>query len=132
MAQPDDTELVRRAYDAWNWYGIDALRPFLSADVRLQDAPELPDAGDWEGVDAVIGRLDAVAEAVGGGWVEIRDIRPSGDVILVHLVWRIDDAGEGALLDDVFHLVGVSDGALSSMQIFLTESAAVEASSGSS
>jgi len=52
--------------------------------------------------------------------------------ILVHLVWRLDDAGEGAPLGDVFHLVGVSDAKLSSMRIFLRESAAVEAGSGSS
>ena len=111
-------ELVRRAYDEWNWYGTDALSRFLSDSVRLEDAPEMPDADTWQGRDAVIERLDAVAEAVGGGWVAIKAVEPLGDEVLVQMEWRLDDAGEGASVGDVFHLVGLKGGELASIRVF--------------
>lgn len=111
-------ELVARAYDEWNWYGTDALARFLGDSVQLEDAPELPDAGTWQGRDAVIARLDAVAATVGGGWVEMKAVEPLEDQVLVHMEWRLDDAREGVSVGDVFHLVAVEGGKLASIRVF--------------
>ena len=129
--ETDPRELVRRASDEWNWYGTDALSRFLSDSVRLEDAPELPDADVWQGRDAVIERLDAVAEAVGGGWVAIKAIEPLGDGILVQMEWRLDDAGEGASVGDVFHLVGVEGDKLASIRVFQSRREAERAAQAS-
>ena len=118
METSRDLELVRTAYDEWNWYGGDAFGRFLSDSVRLEDAKELPDAGEWQGREAVIGRLNAVAEAVGGGWVEIMAVESLEDEVLVHMLWRLDDAGEGVAVGDVVHLVAVEGGKLASIRVF--------------
>ena len=60
LTSPEGADLVRRAYDAWNWYGVDHLAPFLADDVSVEDAPELPDAGIWNGSEAVLRRLEEV------------------------------------------------------------------------
>jgi hypothetical protein len=116
--ETDPITTVRNAYDEWNWYGSEAFARFLSDSVRLEDAPELPDAGVWQGRDAVIDRLDAVAEAVGGGWVAIRAVEKLGDRVLVQMEWRLDDSGAGVSVGEVFHLVGLEGGKLASIRVF--------------
>jgi hypothetical protein len=116
--ETDSTTTVRNAYDEWNWYGSEAFARFLSDSVRLEDAPELPDAGVWQGRDAVIERLDAVAEAVGGGWVAIRAVEELADHVLVRMEWRLDDSGAGVSVGEVFHLVGLEGGKLTSIRVF--------------
>jgi hypothetical protein len=114
----DSRELVRRAYEEWNWYGTEAFSRFLSDDVTLEDAPALPDAGTWRGREAVIARLDAVAETIGGGWVEIRSIEPLEGRLLVEMEWRLDDKREGVPVGEVFHLIGLDQGKLASIRVF--------------
>jgi SnoaL-like domain len=131
MESSSGTDLVRRAYDEWNWYGSEAFGRFLSESVTLDDAPELPDAGRWQGREAVLERLDAVAEAVGGGWVEIRAVEQLGDEVLVDMLWRLDDAGEGVPVGEVFHLVALEGGKLASIRVFRSREEAQSAAGGS-
>lgn len=130
METSRDLELVRTAYDEWNWYGSEAFGGFLSESVRLEDAAEIPDAGVWQGREAVIGRLNDVAEAVGGGWVEIRAVESLGDEVLVHMLWRLDDAGEGVPVGDVVHLVALEGGKLASIRVFRSREEAQRAAGG--
>ena len=125
--ETDWISTVRNAYDEWNWYGSGAFARFLSDSVRLEDAPELPDAGVWEGRDAVIERLDAVAATVGGGWVAIKAIEELGDKVLVHMEWRLDDSGTGVPVGEVFHLVGLEGGKLASIRVYRSRQDAEEA-----
>ena len=106
MAAENREQLVRHAYEAWNASGPDALMPFVTDDVELEDAPELPDAGTWRGRDAVLKRLQEVAEAVGGHSGELESFEPRGEVVLVRMCWRRDSDAEGeASLGRVFHVV---------------------------
>ena len=117
---PDpNVEIVRRAYDAWNWYGVEALASYVTDDVVLEDAPEVPDAATWRGREAVLGRLADVAEAVGGGWVELRDIATTGEGVLVQMTWKLDDSRTGTELSEVFHLVELADGRIARIRVFL-------------
>ena len=122
--ETDPITTVRTAYDEWNWYGSEAFARFLSDSVRLEDAPELPDAGVWQGREAVIERLDAVAATVGGGWVEIKAIDELGDQVLVQMEWRLDDSRAGVSVGEVFHLVALEGGKLASIRVFRTRSEA--------
>jgi ketosteroid isomerase-like protein len=112
------TELVRHAYDAWNWYGVDHLRQYLTDDVVLEDAPETPDAHVTRGLDAALERLAEVGEATGGGWVEIHAIEPCGDGFLVTMTWKLDSAAGGATLGEVFHLVDVRGERIGRIRVF--------------
>jgi hypothetical protein len=123
----DPVAVTRLAYDEWNWYGSEAFGRFLKESVSLEDAPELPDAGTWRGREAVLKRLDAVAETVGGGWVEIRAVERLGDRVLVDMEWRLDDEGEGVSVGKVVHLVDVEGGKLASIRVFRTREEAERA-----
>ncbi|MGH2980182.1 MAG: nuclear transport factor 2 family protein [Solirubrobacterales bacterium] len=120
----DSVELVRLSYEAWNEHGPAVIRPMLAEDVELYDAPDLPDAQVWRGPDAVVNRLEAVTAAVGGGSVEFEGFAPRGDAVLVRMCWQLD-SGQGDLrLGQIFHLVGVSEGMISRIRVFLTEAEA--------
>jgi hypothetical protein len=58
----------------------------------------MPDAATWRGRDAVLGRLEEVAAAVGGGSVEFDSLRAIGDEVLVAMRWKLEDeSGDAAL-----------------------------------
>jgi ketosteroid isomerase-like protein len=120
----DTVGLVRRAYEAWNEYGPEAMDSMLAEDVELHDAPQLPDAEVWRGREAVLARLKAVAEAMGGGTVGFEDIRASGEDVLVAMLWHLDRAAAEVELGEVFHLVHVEEGRIDRIRVFLTESEA--------
>ncbi len=120
-------DLVRRAYEAWNSRGLEALDPFAADAIELEDPPQMPDGATWRRRDAVFARLEDVAEAVGGSWVELREVRPVGDEVLVSMTWQRDDASGSPVLGDVFHVVRVRDGEIVRMRVFLSEADALDA-----
>ena len=122
----DRVELVRAAYEGWNAEGLGALAPVLSEASELHDAPEMPDASVSRGREAVLARLDEVAQAVGGGSVEFLSIRPAGDAVLVAMRWIVPREGRATELGSVVHLVEVRDGAIASIRVFLDERQATE------
>jgi ketosteroid isomerase-like protein len=125
VAADDPEQLVRRAYEAWNAGGPDALAPFVTDDVELVDAPELPDSSRWRGRDAVLARVAEVADAVGGHGGDLEDFRVVGDDVLVTMCWRRDSDAHGeATLGEVFHVVTVEGGLIARIAVFLDEAAA--------
>jgi ketosteroid isomerase-like protein len=123
----DSVRLVRLAYETWNERGPAAIAPMLAKDVELHDAPQLPDAQVWRGREPVVGRLRAVAEAVGGGSVEFQDIRSTGQEVLVVMLWQFDRPSDDVQLGQVFHLVQVRAGKIVRIRVFLTEAEALGA-----
>jgi hypothetical protein len=126
-AEHDSEHLVRRFYDAWNRDGPEALTQFATAEVTLRDAPELPDAGLWRGRDVVIRRLDEVAAHVGGGWVDVRDVRSFNNKVLVRMEWMLAEADRGASVGDVFHVVNLDRGKITAIDVFLSDAEALAA-----
>jgi ketosteroid isomerase-like protein len=125
VAADEREQLVRRAYEAWNAEGPGALMPFVTDDVELMDAPELPDAGSWTGRDAVLRRLTEVADAVGGHSGDLERFEAHHDVVLVTMTWRRDSDPEGETsLGRVFHLVRVEVGKIARIIVFLDQAAA--------
>ncbi len=122
--------LVRRIYEAWNSVGLDALAPWLSETAELQDAPQMPDAVSVHGRDAVVARLREVAEAMGGGSVELRELSAFGDEVLVPMIWRSGDEASSAEFGEVFHVVRLSGERIVSMRVFVDEDAARAAAGG--
>ena len=125
MASDGPEQLVRRAYEAWNMSGPGALIPFVTDDVELVDAPELPDAGSWTGRDAVLTRLTEVADAVGGHSGDLESFDPRGDLVMVTMTWRRDTDPQGeASLGPVYHVVRTEGGKIARVTVFLDEAAA--------
>jgi ketosteroid isomerase-like protein len=114
-------------YESWNTEGVSALEPWLTDDVELHDAPEMPDARTWHGVASVLARLDEVAATVGGGWAELREFADFGDRVLVHMVWREEEGLDAPVLAEVTHVVTVEGDRIAAMQVFLDRDAAAAA-----
>ena len=123
----DHVALVRRAYEAWNREGPAAIASMLADDVELHDAPQVPDADVWRGRRAAIDRLQAVADAVGGGYVEFRGFVPRDGPVLVRMRWELGTETEHAELGEVFHLVDVAGEHITRIRVFLTEAEALRA-----
>jgi ketosteroid isomerase-like protein len=122
-------ELVRRVYEAWNSAGASVIESSLSEGVELVDAPEMPDARTWRGRAAVIGRLEDVSSAVGGGWADLREFRDYGDKVLVNMVWQEDQTKGSPAFAEISHVVKVEAGRITSMRVFLDQTAAEAAAS---
>ena len=123
----NSVELVRRAYETWNEEGLEAFAPFTAEALELVDAPQLPDAGIWRGRAAVIARLAEVAATVGGSWVDIREVRPAGDEVIVSMMWREDDSPDSGELGDVFHVVRVAGDRIDRVRVFVDAGSALAA-----
>jgi ketosteroid isomerase-like protein len=117
----DNVAHVRQAYETWNREGPAAIASLLAGDAEVHDAPELPDAQVWKGREAVIGRLQAVADAVGGGHVEFEGFEPRGEAVLVTMLWELGTGTRPAELGRVLHLVDVADGEITRIRVFLTK-----------
>jgi hypothetical protein len=118
--------LIEEAYAVWNANGPRAFVEFTTEDVALHDAPELPDAQEWIGRQAIVARLEDVVAAVGGRWADIEAIRPVGDEVLVSLTWRLDRDSRTPLAS-VYHLVRIEGDRIARVRVFLNEEAALEA-----
>ena len=126
----DRVALVRRFYEAWNQYGPQVLARQEPPTSSSRTPPRCPTRLVRRGRDAVRERLEEVASTVGGGWVEVRELREFDDTVLVRMEWKLGDRVRGAPVGDVFHLVGVTDGEIVSIRVFLRESDAIEAAEG--
>ena len=127
MGAADAAQLVEEAYRTWNERGPRAFaEEFTTGDVRVEDPPELPDAGTWVGQDAIVERFEDVVAATGGRWADVDEIRPVGDEVLVSLTWRLERGGT-ASLGCVYHLVLVRDDGIAGIRVFLAKDAALRA-----
>ena len=121
-------DLVRRAYDAWNWYGVERFGQYLADDVILEDAPDLPDAHVTRGAGEVVARLDEIAGSVGGGWVDIRTVEEIADSVLVAMTWNVDRDGAASVsVGEVSHLVDLSLERITRIRVFLDRESAARA-----
>jgi ketosteroid isomerase-like protein len=125
----DDEALVRRAYELWNSEGPRVLESFGADSVELVDPPQMPDSRAYRGYAAVLARLEEVAEAVGGRYAHIDEVRAVGDEVLVALTWRVDATPGSSILGEVFHLVRVERGKIALMRVFLSRDEALAAAS---
>jgi ketosteroid isomerase-like protein len=124
---PDDETLVRRAYELWNTQGPGVLETFGADDIELVDPPQMPDSRVYRGRAEVLARLEEVAEAVGGRYAYIDEVRRVEDEVLVALTWRVDASPESAVIGEVFHVVRVENGRIASMRVFLSRDEALSA-----
>ena len=76
-----DADRLRRAYEVWNESGAAAvIEGYYAEDAVYREGPEWPDAGVFQGRDAILARMKSLVELAGP--LEVR-------------LDRLVDAGEG-------------------------------------
>jgi uncharacterized protein len=74
MAHPNE-ELVRRAFDAFAKGDVDTMRELTDQDAVWHTPGRGPLAGDYRGIDEILGFFARVAELTGGTFrVELHDV----------------------------------------------------------
>jgi ketosteroid isomerase-like protein len=126
---PGASQLVEEAYRTWNASGPRAFVEFTTENVELHDAPDLPDAQEWVGRDAVVARLEDVVASTGGGWADIDDTQAAAHEVLVSLTWRFERESMTPLAS-VYHVVRVEGHRIARIRVFLDEEAAIRAADG--
>ena len=109
MAHPNEV-LVRESFAAFERGDVDALRSkFFAEDVRYHVPGRKPPAGDYEGVDQVLGFFGQVVELSGGTFrFELHDVLANDEHAVALYTARAERAGkhleENIVL--VFHIRG--------------------------
>jgi uncharacterized protein len=95
----ENVEIVKRAIDAFNRAGLGELEgAFTSydADIRFEEDPKLPEAGTYEGVEAVRSYFVRFLESFEDYRFEIEQVLDAGDKVLVFNCQRGRGKGSGA------------------------------------
>ena len=124
----ENVEIVRAYYSAWNAGGLDAARGFWSHDFEWQDAPEMPDAGSYKGVESAAAHFQDLNEVLGTMKVEVHRLLPVGDEVFVSLRVHLDAPRGGLPIDGVIHeTIRIEEGKIVRIRLFLDEHEALEA-----
>jgi hypothetical protein len=105
-------ELARRTYDLWNAAGVDAVVERLWAPhVVFHDAPEVPDADVFRGVEAVGSRIRAIMESLGPMRQRVRSLEERDDYTLAALELTFKGASSGVqATTPLFQIIRWEDG----------------------
>ena len=92
-----DAERIRRAYDAWNEAGPEAVTErFWAEDVVYREGPGWPDAGVYRGREAALARMRSLVELLGPIEVRLDELIELDDGRFVACTSMV---GEGAAAD---------------------------------
>jgi ketosteroid isomerase-like protein len=125
-----DADVIRRAFAAWNEGGPEAVVDgFWAPDAVYREMPGWPDAGVFEGRDAVVRRLQHLVELLGPIEVRLDDLVEADDGRLVACV-RIPaetPAGEGPYTQSFAVVHRVRDGRIVEADYYLERDQALRA-----
>ncbi len=101
MAEHRNAELVRRAYEAFQRGDLDALRNYVTPDIKYHVPGRNQTAGDFDGVDAVLDSFRRVAELSGGSYrVELHEVLANDEHVVA--LARQSASHGGKSLDDIY------------------------------
>jgi hypothetical protein len=90
----ENVEIVRRAGEAWQRGGIDAMLEFLDPGVEWRVRPDLPESGTYRGHEGVRRLFTRFEEVLEGQGYEPQEYIDAGDLVVMPLHWW--DAGVAA------------------------------------
>ena len=131
----ENVKLVRRAYDSFNRWAAHPERgplpddpPLLHPEVAFHTYATSPEAGIYRGPDAVIEYNQRLFEQFESVRIELEDVVPVGDRVLVtSRQHAIPKGGETAMVVEVVEVYTIRDGLLAVRQSFPTRAEALEA-----
>lgn len=95
---PDNVELLRAAYAAFDREGIDGALPFLADNVTIHSVPEWPDDSEYHGHDGFRKLTSAWTENFEGFGFDVEDVRDAGEEVVVLLRMKGDAKTSGVSL----------------------------------
>ena len=129
-----NVELVRQAYDSFNRWAAHPERgplrdpPLLHPEVEFHTYATSPEAGIYRGPDAVIEYNQRLFEQFESVRIELEDVLPAGDRVLVtSRQHAIPKGGQTAMVVEVVEVWTIRDGLLAVRQSFPTRAEALEA-----
>ena len=118
---------IKRSYELFNAgdeYDLDFFHP----DVEWQNAPGFPGGGLHHGRDAVVADMAAQAEAWEGRRIEIHEVIPAGNQVLVDLTMHAQGKTSGIPVTiHLIHLWTLADGKVRRVEVFIDRRAALKA-----
>lgn len=112
-----DTEIVRRAFEAFNEEGTEALIPYTHSDFEFSTPPDLASEPDtYRGHEGVRRYFDSFFEVMDEIKVEPSDIHMTGDVVVMAFVLRARGQSTGIPTEQqAFAVMRLDDGLLISL-----------------
>jgi ketosteroid isomerase-like protein len=125
-----DADTIRRAFEAWNEGGPEAVVDgFWAPDGVYREMPGWPDAGVFEGRDAVVRRMQNLIELLGPIEVRLEDLLEADDGRFVACVRIAEEsaAAEGPYTQSFAVVHRVRDGRIVEADYYLERDQALKA-----
>ncbi len=123
----ENVEVVRRSFDAWNEWDVDAIRRYYAEDAVVQTG--ITELGTTFGGDDPIGRWTAeIRETWAQVHWEVERIFEVGDVVVAfHRAGGVGRESGVEVVRDLTTLFQIRDGKIASERIYLDRDEALEA-----
>jgi ketosteroid isomerase-like protein len=124
----ENVEIVRRAFAAFSREGPEALASFWDPEIEVEVPPGFPEAGTYQGRDAVLEWMSEWSEA----WERIEytpeQVVGNGEVVVVTLLYDGVGRGSGMRIDGRFwYLIKLRGGRIFYLRLYGDEAEALEA-----
>jgi ketosteroid isomerase-like protein len=91
----DNTELVKRGYEAWNRGDVEGILSFLDPQIEWRGYTHIPESGTLEGRDGVKAWLDRFLDAWEELEIEVTELIDAGDQVVALVRFRGSGKGSG-------------------------------------
>jgi len=130
MVTDEDLQRLREGYEAFNERDFETVIDRISLDIEISDRAEVPDPQSYSGRDQVLEQFKAVSEEFDDYRLDVLELIPSGDYIVVVL----RQSGRGRLSGvpvegELCHVWEVEDGRTIGMRAFTSREEALAAAS---
>ena len=131
----ENVEIVRRAYEAFNRWGVHPgrgrnpeLPPLLHPEVEFHTSAHAPEASVYRGRDTVIDYHQRFFENFESIRIELEELLPAGDsVVVVTRQHTVPTGSEAEIVQRVVDVWALRDGLLAERKPFATRAEALEA-----
>ena len=121
-------EAARRAIDAFNRAGLDALMEEYAEDAVLIMPPEIPNSGRYEGRDAIRRTYEDVYSEFADLVIEVEELMDLGDRVLAIVNWRGTGRASGVEVSwAAAFTYAFADGKIKACELFHDRERALEA-----
>ena len=124
----EDVETLRRAYEAFNERGVEAILEHLAPQFQVRDRESSPDRETRYGREGIKELFASYMEAFDALRLEPEEFIDAGDQILVCLHQLARGKGSGArVVSRIAHVWTMEGGAAARLRIFADKGSAIEA-----
>jgi ketosteroid isomerase-like protein len=116
----DNSELVRRGYEAWNRGDVDGVMSFLDPEVEWRGYTHIPESGTLQGRDDVKVWLERFLDAWEQLDIDVTELIDSGDQVVALVRFRGSGKGSGVPVEGGTdaHMWTVSDGRIVAVTLY--------------